>query len=173
VLDAAAYSAVDRLRDGRAVLIRALKPADQVDLDLAVARVSDVSLYRRFFAIRRSFSERERKAFVTVDFVDHVALIALADENGREAIVGGGRYVVVQPGRAEVAFIVIDAYQGQGLGSALLRHLTGLARAAGLREFIAEVLPENQPMLEVFQHSGLPISTSREPGVVHVSLRLE
>ena len=57
-------------------------------------------------------------------------------------------------------------------GAALMRHLAVIARDASLRELIAEVLPENAPMLKVFEKSGLPVSTTRESTVVHVSLRL-
>ena len=57
-------------------------------------------------------SEKETDYFLDVDFVGHVALVAVADEAGQPTIVGGGRYVVVQPGQAEVAFAIIDAYPG-------------------------------------------------------------
>ena len=80
--------------------------------------------------------------------------------------------VPLQSGKAEVAFAVIDQYQGQGIGAALMRHLAEIARAAGLKELIAEVLPENTPMLKVFEKSGLRLSTKREPQVVHVVLEL-
>jgi hypothetical protein len=56
--------------------------------------------------------------FLNVDFVDHVALVAVMDESNRPVIAGGARYVVVEPGKAELAFAVIDQYQGQGLGAA-------------------------------------------------------
>jgi ribosomal protein S18 acetylase RimI-like enzyme len=79
---------------------------------------------------------------------------------------------VQRPGTAEVAFVVTEKYQGQGIGSSLMRHLAVLGRDAGLNEFTAEVLPENMPMLKVFEKSGLKSSTKREPGVVHVTLRL-
>src|SRR5271168_796011 len=92
------------------------------------------------------------------------------NDAGPPTIVGGGRYVVVQPGQAEVAFAIVDAYQGLGIGSALMRHLATLGRDAGLRELIAEVLAENVPMLNVFERSGLPISTRREGPIVHVTL---
>jgi ribosomal protein S18 acetylase RimI-like enzyme len=78
----------------------------------------------------------------------------------------------VQPGKAEVAFAVVDQYQGQGIGAALMRHLAAIARGAGLEELIAEVLPDNIPMLKVFEKSGFRLSTKREPQVVHVVLRL-
>jgi GNAT superfamily N-acetyltransferase len=103
----------------------------------------------------------------------HVALVALIEEAGQKTIVGGGRYVVVQPGKAEVAFVVIDQYHGQGIGSLLLQHLATIARAAGLHELIAEVLPENKAMLKLFERSGLPMTTTRETDVVHVNLQLK
>jgi RimJ/RimL family protein N-acetyltransferase len=172
MVDAANYSAVETLRDGRRVEIRAFRPTDRADLESAVARTSNQSLYLRFFTVTRRFSERERDFFLNVDFVDHVALMAWAEEAGRKVIIGGGRYVVVQPGKAEVAFVVIDQYQGQGLGVALVRHLAAVARAAGLQDLIAEVLPENQAMLKVFRKSGLYMTTTRDAEVVHVTLQL-
>jgi GNAT superfamily N-acetyltransferase len=172
MLEAANYSAFETLRDGRRVDIRALRPDDRADLIAAVARSSAQSLYRRFFAVKRDFSEPEIEFFLNVDFVDHVALVAVVDEHGPPVIAGGARYVVVQPGKAEVAFAVVDQYQGQGLGAALMHHLATIARRAGLEELIAEVLPDNSSMLKVFEKSGLPLSIKREPQVVHVALRL-
>jgi GNAT superfamily N-acetyltransferase len=168
----ASYSAIEALRDGRRIEIRALRPGDRDGLLAAVERTGTQSLFRRFFAVRREFSEKELDFFLNIDFVNHVALVAVAEMDGRGAIIGGGRYIVTEPGRAEIAFAVIDDYQRQGLGSILMRHLGKLARGAGLHELIAEVLPENTPMLKVFEHSGLPMATRREPGVVHVTLAL-
>jgi len=172
IADASRYQAAESLRDGRRLIVRAFAPEDAAGLGAAVDRTSAQTLYRRFFTVKRRFSERETNFFFNVDFVDHVALVAEVDEAGKPIIVGAGRYVVVAPGRAEVAFMVIDAYQGQGIGKALLRHLIGIARAAGLRELIAEVLPENRPMLKVFETSGLRVSTKRDTEVVHVTLAL-
>jgi GNAT superfamily N-acetyltransferase len=173
MLEAARYSAMDRLRDGRRVEIRALRPEDEGAFLAAVHRTSAQSLYRRFFGAKRDFSEKERAFFLNVDFTNHVALVAVVEAESRAAIVAGGRYVVVRPGVAEVAFVVIDDYQGQGIGAALLRHLAAIARSAGLKELVAEVLPENISMLKVFEKSGLKLSTKRESGVVHVALQLD
>jgi RimJ/RimL family protein N-acetyltransferase len=172
MLEAATYSAGEALRDGRRVEIRALRPNDRADLVAAVHRAGAESFYRRFFGVRREFTEREIAFFLDVDFVGHVALVAVTKEGGQPAIVGGGRYIVVRPGTAELAFAVIDAYQGQGIGAALLRHLAAIARGAGLQELVAEVLPDNAPMLRVFERAGLALSTTRELGVVHVALQL-
>jgi GNAT superfamily N-acetyltransferase len=138
----------------------------------AVERVSAQSLYRRFFAARRSFSEKETDFFVNVDFLNHVALVAVVNEGEAAVIIGGGRYVLVQPGTAEVAFAVVDQYQGQGIGAALMRHLATIARDAGIEQFVAEVLPENAPMLKLFEKCGCRISTKRDGQVVHVTLGL-
>jgi RimJ/RimL family protein N-acetyltransferase len=172
MIDAAGYSAIETLRDGRRVEIRALRPEDRSDLVAAVDRASPQSLYRRFFAVRRGFTEQETDFFVNVDFVDHVALVAVVDEDGRATIVGGGRYILVQPGKAEIAFAVIDEYQGQGVGTALMRHLAVISHEAGLQELVADVLPENISMLKLFEKCGYRMSTSREDQVVHVTLRL-
>jgi len=173
MVEAATYSAVETLRDGRRVAIRALRQDDRAELLAAVGRTSLESLYRRFFYVKRGFTEQETAYFLNIDFVDHVALVAVVEEASRPVIVGGARYIVLQPGKAEVAFTVIDQYQGQGIGAALMRHLAGIARGAGLRELIADVLPENDAMLKVFAKSGFPLRTKRESDVVHVVLRLD
>ena len=90
----------------------------------------------------------------------------------RDYLAGGARYIVVQPGQAEVAFVVVDEYQGQGIGTMLMRHLAAIARGAGIRELIAEVLPDNAAMLKVLGTSGFRTSIRREPQVVHVALQL-
>jgi GNAT superfamily N-acetyltransferase len=166
------YSATERLRDGREVEIRALRPDDRNDMLAAVGRTGTQSLQRRFFVVKRGFSEREIAFFMDIDFVNHVALVALAEEDGRRVIVGGGRYIVIEPGKAEIAFVVIDDCQGQGLGTLLMRHLAVLARKAGLKELVAEVLPENAAMRKVFGKFGFQARQNRDPHVLHLVLTL-
>jgi GNAT superfamily N-acetyltransferase len=172
MLEAAKYSVIEVLHAGRRVEIRALRPEDRPDLLAAVGRTSAESLYSRFFGVRRVFSEQEMEFFLNVDFANHVALVAVVEESGLPVIAGGGRYIVLQPGKAEVAFAVVDQYQGKGIGGALMRHLAAIARVAGIGELIAQVLPDNIPMLKVFEKSGFPVSMKRDPQVVHVALQL-
>jgi GNAT superfamily N-acetyltransferase len=172
MIEADKYSAIETLRDGRRIQIRALTPEDETDLSEAVARTSAESLRRRFFVTKRNFTDKETAFFLNVDFVNHVALIAVVEERSELVIAGGGRYIVMRPGEAEVAFVVVDQYQGLGVGGALMRHITTIARAAGQQRLVAEVLAENRPMLRLFENSGLPMSTKRETEVLHVTLRL-
>ena len=170
--NAATYSTLERLRDGSVIEIRALKPDDEADLVAAVSHLGAQSLYRRFFGFKHAFSDQEKAYFLNVDFVNHVALVAVVRADERPEIIGGGRYVVVRPGAAEVAFAVADEFQGQGLGTLLIRHLVRLAREAGLKELTADVLAENAAMLKVFARSGLGVTTRRAGAVVEVTLAL-
>jgi RimJ/RimL family protein N-acetyltransferase len=170
--DVANYAAHEHLRDGGLVKIRALRPEHEADMLTALERASAQSLQRRFFVMKRHFSDKERAFFMDIDFKNHVALVARVEEAGREVLVGGSRYVVFEPGRAEMAFMVVDAWQGRGIGTMLMRHLVKIASEAGLKELTAEVLPENAAMLNVFGKSGFKPAAQRDPQTVHLALRL-
>jgi RimJ/RimL family protein N-acetyltransferase len=171
MFEAASYHVIETLNDGRKVKIRAQQPEDRKALLAAVQRASMETMYHRFLAAKRELSEQEEHFFLDIDFVNHVVLVAETTEEGRPVIVGGCRYIVIEPGKAEVAFSVIDAYQKKGLGSALMRHIAAISREAGVEELVAEVLSDNAPMLKVFERSGLAVTSKREGSVVHASMR--
>ena len=169
--EATDYTARELLRDGSPIEIRALRHEDEADMLAAIEQTSVQSLQRRFFVIKRRFSEKERAYFMDIDFKNHVAIVALAGEADRKVIVGGGRYIVFEPGRAEMAFVVIDAWQGRGVGSVLMRHLIKIANDAGLKELTAEVLPENKAMIKVFGKFGFSPAPSQDPQTRHLVLK--
>ena len=166
------YTAHELLRDGGQIEIRALRHEDEADMLAAIEQTSTESLQRRFFVIKRRFSEKERAYFMDIDFKNHVAIVALEAEAGRKVIVGGGRYIVFEPGRAEMAFVVIDAWQGRGVGSILMRHLVKIASDSGLKELTAEVLPENTAMIKVFGKFGFSPAARRDPQILHLVRKL-
>ena len=133
----------------------------------AYALVGDVPVL-----VHEGLSEQELAFFLNIDFERHVALVAQIDEDGRAAIVGGGRYIMVAPDQAEIAFVVVDAYQSQGIGTILMRHLTILARKAAVKELVADVLPENTAMLKVFGKFGFRPASKRTFQIVHLALQL-
>lgn len=167
------YAAREVLRDGSQVEIRALRPEDEAAMLAAIERTSAQSLQRRFFVMKRHFSEKERAFFMNVDFKNHVAIVALAEEGDCKVIAGGGRYIVFEPGRAEMAFVVVDAWQGKGVGSMLMRHLAKFANDAGLQELTAEVLHENAAMRKVFEKFGFTAAPHRDPQTLHLVLKLD
>ena len=172
MLDQAHYSATETLPDGLTLTIRSQTPNDREGWLAALARSSAETLYHRFFGVKREFSEKELHFFLDIDFIKHVALVVEVEENGKPTLIGGGRYVTIEPGRAEVSFALIDDYQHKGIGSVLMRHLAKLAKKAGLKQLVAEVLSDNLPMVTVFEHSGLPMTLKREGAVIHVTMQV-
>jgi len=170
------YTYREYLRDGRSVVIRAIRPDDQGLLVDALGKISPQSLYFRLFSAKRKFTDDELKQVTAVDFVNIVALVAVMDKDGCEQIVGGGRYIRMEPsgpGRsAEVAFLIDDAYQGLGIGSRIFKHLVGIARESGITQFEAEVLPSNARMLKLFARSGLPVAQTMTRDSAHVTIQL-
>lgn len=166
------YTAHECLNDGSRIEIRALRREDEADMLAALGKTSARSLQRRFFVMKRHFSEKERTFFMDVDFRNHVAIVALIDQSGRKVIIGGGRYIVFEPGRAEMAFVVVDTWQGRGAGSILMRHLVKIASDAGLQELTAEVLSENAAMIKVFGKFGFSPTRRGDSQILHLVRKL-
>ena len=173
-MDAREYSAEAILRDGGSIHIRAIRPEDKRALAEHFGRLSPESIYFRFFGMKKHLTEKELRRFTELDFVGNVVLVATLLRNGDERIVGMGCYMAVdgrgeRPTRAEVAFLVEDAFQGRGVGTLLLEHLTPIARANGITEVVANVLGENNKMIEVFAHSGFKAARYVDEGLFHIS----
>jgi GNAT superfamily N-acetyltransferase len=168
-IDAANYRVEVRMLDGGAIRIRAIRGDDQERLHAHFRGLSEKSVYFRFMGIRRDLSAQDLKRLTELDFKNHVGLVATMTENGRERFIGVGRYICgADPSRAEVAFAILDEFQGRGIGTLLLEHLRLIADANSVAEFEADVLGENRQMLEVFAHSGFESQRSLESGVVHL-----
>jgi GNAT superfamily N-acetyltransferase len=171
MMDAANYSVSETLRDGTTLLIRAIRPDDKQRLLQHFQGLSQQSVYYRFFGLKRSLGDDDLFRLTELDFVNHVGLAATVDSAECERFIGIGRYIRTEkPSRAEVAFAVLDEYQGHGIGTLLLKHLAKIAQSKGIHEFSANVLGSNHQMLEVFANSGLSVHDSYECGVVHVRL---
>ena len=111
------YRVTEILRDGGRLEMRALKPDDREGPLAAAGRSERQDLALRFFSPKRGFTEKEIEYFTNVDFESRWRWSRSWTEGGKPLIVGGGRYIVAQPGRAEVAFTVEDAHQGRGIAS--------------------------------------------------------
>jgi acetate---CoA ligase (ADP-forming) len=167
--DPSLYQSEEILRDGRSIVVRAIHPDDKDRLREHFQGLSSESIYLRFMGIKRELSDADLKRLTEVDFHDHVGLVATLSDGSHERFIGVGRYIR-KPAtqRAEVAFAVLDEHQGRGIGSLLLEHLRRIAQAGRIEGFEAEVLSNNQRMLEVFAQSGFKVARAFDSGTVHV-----
>jgi len=141
------------------VMLRPIKPSDESNLKSFFYSLSDESLYKRFISNRRDMPHERLQEFAVIDYTKEMVIIATVMHDEREVIVGVGQYGVHEPTHtAEVAFIVRDEYQNNGIGSELLSYLTQLAQRKGLLGFTAEVLSHNKPMLHLFEKMGFEIN---------------
>ena len=138
------------LRDGGTAHLRPIRPDDAERLREFHERLSDETIYFRFFALMRELPARDVKRFTEVDYVDRVALVATVGDD----LIGVVRYDRTAPDEAEVAFNIEDRHQGRGLGSVFLEHIAAAARERGVGRFVADVLPSNRRMLAVFRDAG-------------------
>ena len=157
------------LRDGRSAHIRPITPDDAELLVEFYARVSDRSKYYRFFSPMPELSRRDVERFTRVDHESRVALVVILQGQ----MIAVGRYDVIEPGEAEVAFLVEDQHQGRGIGQLLLEHLAQAARERGIGRFTAEVLPDNQRMIQTFRDAGYHVASGYEEGVLTLEFPID
>src|SRR3954469_13068691 len=157
------------LRDGRTAHIRPIRTEDREVFVEFYSRVSDQSKYYRFFSPMPRLSDRDVDRFTTVDHVNRVAFVLTLQ--GR--IIAVGRYDVIRPGEAEVAFLVEDQHQGRGIAQLLLEHLAQAGRERGVDRFVAEVLPDNTRMIQTFRDAGYRVVSEYEEGVLQLEFPIE
>jgi len=148
------------LGDGREVTLAPLTPAAKPLIAKGIERVSPESSRRRFFTVRRHFSERELDEMTTLDGWNRYAIGATA--SGPEGPVGAGiaRFArsAEDPTSAEVALLVVDDFQHAGLGRAMLARIAEAASARGIERLTALVLRDNQPMISMLRHYAPDLS---------------
>ena len=134
------------LRRGAQVLIRPIVPGDKAKLSAGLRQLSQETVRKRFLAAKPRFSSTELRYLTEVDGSNHIALIAVLAA-APDQLVAVARCVRLpeRPDTAEMAIVVGDPWQGQGLGRALSAQLAAAARAAGIRHFSATMLADNAP----------------------------
>ena len=125
------------------VRIRPIHPEDKALLSWGLTNLSEASVHRRFLAPKPRFTASELRYLTEVDGHDHVALIA-EDESGN--LIGVGRFVRLadDPVAAEVAIVVADRFQGEGIGTLLGQCLADEAARQDVLHLTATILSENR-----------------------------
>lgn len=161
------------LKDESHVYLRPIRPDDEPMMKEMFYSFSERTRYLRFHGPMKSFPHARLQVFCNIDYDQEMTLIGVVGQPGDEDVVALGCYLHDQgDNTAEVAFSVRDDWQNKGLGSHLFRKLVEIGRERGIETFHAEVLSENLPMLNVFHHSGVTVSTHAEGGVIHVTMGL-
>jgi acetyltransferase len=167
------YTAPFRLRDGRAVMIRPIRPEDEPLILALHASHSEHTLRMRFFGLVKTLSRDSLIRLCHLDYDREMALTAVLRENGEPRLLGVARYYLhPETGAAEFAVVVNDAYQRQGLGRHLMQRLIDIARERGVRRLVGQVLIENAPMLHLMRSLGFSPPIPVEDQVVRVELSL-
>jgi RimJ/RimL family protein N-acetyltransferase len=152
------------IRDGRQIAVRPVRAADRHFLVEGLERLSPRSRWLRFMRPVSRLSEQDLTYLTELDYSDHFAWGALSVDDPLVGI-GVARYVRDRRHRdvAEFAMVIIDDWQGRGVGTALLSLLAQSAVSNGIGVFRGYVSPDNAPMRSLL--SGLGATGRMEGGL--------
>jgi acetyltransferase len=157
------YTTPWQLSDGTEVLLRPIRPEDEPAEHEMLSSLSQKTSRTRFFSAFKDISHEWLILFCNIDYDRHMAIVAEMEENGRKRMIGVARLIMDQDlTSGEVAVLVQDRFQGKHLGTKFVAMLIGIARERGLEEVRADVLTENERMLNVFRRLGF--TTQWVPG---------
>ena len=157
-------------RSNNTLRLRPIRSDDADRLKSFHHQLSFDSVYRRYFSAHPELSDDEVLHLTKVDYIDRLAFV-IEDGDELVAVARYDRYPFTT--RAEVAFVIRDDYQHQGLGHLLLGALADAAWRRGITDLMAETLFTNRDMMSVFRHSGFPMTTSIMGGEIAVRLSIE
>lgn len=145
-------------KTGLRLLLRPVKISDEPLLKDFFYSLSDQSMYLRFASARKDMPHQRLQEFVAVDYSRNMVILAIIGRDEREVVIGLGQYSIDEKTHtAELALVVRDDYQNQGVGSELHFYLTYLAKRSGILGFTAEVLEANLPVLHMLKKSGFNV----------------
>jgi acyl-CoA hydrolase/RimJ/RimL family protein N-acetyltransferase len=146
------YKTSFQLKDGRTIEFRPLLASDEFAFRNFFYSLQAQSVYHRFFYHKQLFSHKAmQEQWASVDYRKNMSLIGLTSVSGHQEIMAIASYAQSEDGRAEVAFVVGDGFQGMGIGSRMVEILEGIARKNDYKGFTAYVLRENRSMIHIFR----------------------
>jgi len=163
----------DTLRDGTEIFFRPVKPTDEPALSEMLYSLSENSVHTRYMTRTMTFPHRDVQQLTNIDYHRDLAIVGVVPGVAGEQVVAIGQYFLETKTQvAEVAFLVHDEWQLKGMGTLLLRYLTEIAEKRGVKTFFAKVLPDNKPMLSIFQSCGYNVQTQFDGEVYSVRYNL-
>lgn len=166
------------LKDGAKVTVRPIRPEDEPAMVKFHGLLSDETVYLRYFHMARLDTRVAHDRLVRKCFIDYdreMALVAeLAGANSdAPSIIGVGR-LSRRPlsEEAELAVVVADRYQHQGLGGELIARLVKVAQAEGLKRIVAEFHSENSAIRHLAVHGGAKVERTPDPMCFRITVSL-
>lgn len=161
-------------KGGVKVNFRAIKPSDEEDMRRFFYRFSDQMIFYRFFYLVQTMTHDQMQEYVNVDYTKEISIVGLVGNADNEKIIAEARFIKDEDSNyGELAFLIDEAYQGIGVGTYLFHFLIKLAKNQGLEGFTAEVLPENQPMMKLFQKTEHPLEKGISNGTCYVKMHFK
>jgi len=155
---------------GATLRIRPIRPDDEAALRALFTRLSTRTVFQRFFRAWRQLPDEWYPRFVQVDYAQRLALVAEVDGADGVRLLGVARYEPTDTdGVAEVALVVEDSWQGQGLGRRLLEAILDAAATRGIHRFRADALSDNRRILKLLAETVSIESSSTEQGVTELT----
>jgi acetyltransferase len=166
------YELVWRMRDGRSVLFRPIKPEDEPMWLEMFQNFSEESIRYRFFEIIKDTPHEVRIRYTNIDYDRELGIVAVLTEKGKERILGVVRLIEEPDGtRGEIAFIVADPWQGLGLGSKMVDYMIEISIERGLEEIYGVMLPDNYRVHRLMEKMGFQLERQKD-GLVKATLDL-
>jgi acetyltransferase len=165
------------MKNGTGITLRPIRPEDEPLMVKFHETLSDRSVYLRYFHSLSLSSRVAHDRLVRICFVDYDREMAIVaehrDADGHPRILGVGRLVKAHAkNEGEVAVLISDAYQNQGLGTELFRRVIQVARDEKLARVDAEILPDNLSMKKIAKHLGFRVQGFDDPSSIRAILDL-
>ena len=161
------------LKDGIEVILRPIKPEDEPLWHELLASCSTQSRWFRFNYLFKQTTHDMASRYCYIDYDRELAIVAEVEEQGQRKLIGIGRLVAdVDHQTAEFAVIVVDRWQGRGLGGLLTDYCLELAKKWGVKQVVAEISKDNARMLATFRNRGFQINSRMEQDVAIATRKL-
>jgi GNAT superfamily N-acetyltransferase len=156
---------------GQKLLLRPVKISDETLLKDFFYSLSDETMYQRFFSVRKDIPHEVLQKFIAVDYTERMIILAILERDGKQLVCGLGQHSQNRDMHtAEIALVVRDECQNQGVGAELLTYLTYLAKKQGFLGFTAEVLVGNEPVFRLFNKMGFAVDKRNESGIFEMKI---
>ena len=152
-------------KTGEELSVRPIRATDEEMLSDMFYDLSDQAIINRFFSMLKSMPHRRLQEFCVIDYEKEISMVVLGGESPNQKVVGLGSYhLSPATHRAEIAFLVADAWQGKGIGTFLMQLLVKIARAKNFKGLTAEVMRDNVAMIALMHKAGVPTKSQSVDG---------